>query len=51
MLCRNTIYCNSCGKCHWGTRRITLDDIVDFIREEAERDYQLASGTMRLKVT
>ena len=24
--------------------RITLDDIVDFIREEAERDYQLASG-------
>ena len=24
--------------------RITLDDVVDFIREEAERDYQLASG-------
>ena len=24
--------------------RITLDYIVDFIREEAERDYQLASG-------
>ena len=26
--------------------RITLDDIVDFIREEAERDYQLASGLL-----
>ena len=24
--------------------RITLDDVVDFIREEAEKDYQLASG-------
>lgn len=24
--------------------RITIDDIVDFIREEAERDYQMASG-------
>lgn len=24
--------------------RITIDDIVDVIREEAERDYQLASG-------
>ena len=24
--------------------KITLDDVVDFIREEAERDYQLASG-------
>ena len=24
--------------------RVTLDDVVDFIREEAERDYQLASG-------
>lgn len=26
--------------------RITIDDIVDVIREEAERDYQLASGLM-----
>ena len=24
--------------------RITIDDVVDFIREEAEEDYQLASG-------
>lgn len=24
--------------------RITIDDVVDFIREEAEKDYQLASG-------
>ena len=24
--------------------RITIDDIVDFIQEEAERDFQLASG-------
>ncbi|MEA1888012.1 MAG: magnesium transporter [Bacteroidota bacterium] len=24
--------------------RITIDDVVDFIREEAERDYQMASG-------
>ncbi len=24
--------------------RITIDDVVDFIKEEAERDYQLASG-------
>lgn len=24
--------------------RITIDDIVDFIREEAEKDYQLAAG-------
>ena len=24
--------------------RITIDDIVDFIREEAERDYQMAAG-------
>lgn len=24
--------------------RITLDDVVDFIREEAEKDYQLAAG-------
>jgi magnesium transporter len=24
--------------------RITIDDVVDFIREEAERDYQLMSG-------
>ena len=24
--------------------RITIDDIVDFIREEAEKDYQMASG-------
>ena len=24
--------------------RITIDDIVDFIKEEAEKDYQMASG-------
>ncbi len=24
--------------------RITIDDVVDFIKEEAEKDYQLASG-------
>lgn len=24
--------------------RITIDDVVDFMREEAEKDYQLASG-------
>jgi len=24
--------------------RITIDDVVDFMKEEAERDYQLASG-------
>ncbi|MDT0651143.1 magnesium transporter [Autumnicola edwardsiae] len=24
--------------------RVTIDDIVDFIREEAERDYQMAAG-------
>jgi len=24
--------------------RITIDDVVDFIREEAEKDYQMASG-------
>ena len=24
--------------------RITIDDIVDFIREEAEKDYQMAAG-------
>lgn len=24
--------------------RITIDDVVDYIREEAEKDYQLASG-------
>jgi magnesium transporter len=24
--------------------RVTIDDVVDFIREEAEEDYQLASG-------
>jgi len=24
--------------------RVTIDDIVDFIKEEAERDYQLAAG-------
>ncbi len=24
--------------------RVTIDDIVDFIREEAEKDYQMASG-------
>lgn len=24
--------------------RITIDDVVDIIREEAERDYQLISG-------
>ena len=24
--------------------RITIDDVIDVIREEAERDYQLASG-------
>src|SRR5690606_1361026 len=24
--------------------RITIDDIVDFMKEEAERDYQLAAG-------
>ena len=24
--------------------RITIDDIVDVIREEAERDYQMAAG-------
>ena len=24
--------------------RITIDDIVDFIKEEAEKDYQMAAG-------
>ena len=24
--------------------RITIDDVVDFIKEEAEKDYQMASG-------
>ncbi len=24
--------------------RITIDDVIDFITEEAEKDYQLASG-------
>ena len=24
--------------------RITIDDIVDFIKEEADKDYQLAAG-------
>ena len=27
--------------------RITIDDIVDFIREEAEKDYQLAAGLVQ----
>ena len=26
--------------------RITIDDIVDFIKEEAEKDYQIASGIL-----
>ena len=24
--------------------RITIDDIVDFIKDEAEKDYQMAAG-------
>ena len=24
--------------------RITIDDVVDVMREEAEKDYQMASG-------
>ena len=24
--------------------RITIDDVIDFVKEEAEKDYQLASG-------
>ena len=24
--------------------RITIDDVVDYIKEEAEKDYQMASG-------
>ena len=27
--------------------RITIDDIVDFIREEAEKDYQMAAGLVQ----
>jgi magnesium transporter len=26
------------------SRRITIDDIIDVIRDEADQDYQLAAG-------
>ena len=41
--CRSMTFCYPCCQCRGELLgRITLDDVVDFIREEAERDYQLA---------
>ena len=28
--------------------RITIDDVVDYIKEEAEKDYQMASGIVKM---
>jgi magnesium transporter len=33
----------------WGlVGRITIDDIIDVIRDEADQDYQLAAGILRM---
>ena len=43
--------CKSSFPIHDAQGRITLDDVVDVIREEADRDYQLASDLLQLAKT